>query len=213
MKSRLNSIFFVLSKRQYKEHTFQLLYLYLSFMNIRPWYWCWGRWQRLIELSVVFFLLGVVIEYPLLISSHNPMQKTFSLLSLNQLFASEKSPFNVSQFQFIKHPISLFLNYSYDSQSYRNGLLNYPQWFCKLLRLTLDLLRVMSLILCLRIFFGCPERGLFSMLKSPSLKTSKPFPWFISWSSITMNFDKHSMSFSRIFLPIKAENQNFLLLG
>ena len=42
-------------------------------------------------LSVVFFLLRIVVKYPLLISSHNPMQKIFSLLSLNQLFASEKS--------------------------------------------------------------------------------------------------------------------------
>jgi len=31
-------------------------------------------------LSVVFFLLGVVVEYPLLISSHNPMEK--NLLSV-----------------------------------------------------------------------------------------------------------------------------------
>jgi len=105
--------------------------------NRRPWCWCWGRWQ-LTELSVVFLLLGVVVEYSLLNSSHNPMQKTFSLLSLNQLFASEKSPFSVSRFQFIRHPISLFLNHFHGSQSYRNGLLSYPQWFCKLLlRLTL----------------------------------------------------------------------------
>ena len=55
-------------------------------------------------------------------------------------------------------------------------------------------------------FFGCPERDLSSTLKSPSLK---PFPtWFISWSSVIINFDKHSMGFSRTFLPIKAENQN-----
>ena len=32
-----------------------------------------------------------------------------------------------------------------------------------------DLLRIMPLILCLN-FFGCPERGLSSTLKSPSLK-------------------------------------------
>jgi len=57
--------------------------------------------EEKILLIVVFFLLGVVVEYPLLISSRNPMQKTFSLLSLNQLFANEKSPFNVSRFQFI----------------------------------------------------------------------------------------------------------------
>ena len=87
------------------------------------------RWQRLTGLSVVFFLLGVVVEYPLLISSHNPMQKPFFLLSLNQLFANEKSPF-FSRFQFIRHSISLFLNYSHGSQSCRNGLLSYSQWFC-----------------------------------------------------------------------------------
>jgi len=110
----------------------------LRTMNVQPWCWCWGRWQRLTGLSTVFFLLGIVVEYPLFISSHNPMQKIFSLLSLNQLFASEKSPFNVSRFQFIRHPISLFLNHSHLSQSYRNGLLSYLQWFCKLLlRLTL----------------------------------------------------------------------------
>jgi len=62
----------------------------LRTMNVRPWCWCWGRWQRLTGLSVVFFLLRVVVEYPLLISSQNPMQKTFSLLSSNQLFGSEK---------------------------------------------------------------------------------------------------------------------------
>ena len=113
----------------------------------------WGRWQQLTGLSVVFFLLGVIVEYSLLISSHNPMQKIFSLLSLNQLFASEKSPFNVSRFQFIRHPISLFLNHSHGSQSYRNGL-SYPQWFCKLLLCLTDFLRVMPLILYLRIFLA-----------------------------------------------------------
>jgi len=101
--------------------------------NHECWCWCWdgNDWPGL-----VFFFLGIVVEYPLLISSHNPMQK--NLFSLNQLFASKKSPFNVSRFQFIRHAISLFLNHSHDSQSYRNGLLSYSQWFCKLLlRLTL----------------------------------------------------------------------------
>ena len=127
----------------------------LRTMNVRLWCWCWGRWQRLTRLSVIFFLLGVVVEYPLFISSHNLMQKTFSLLSLNQLFASEKSLFNVSRFQFIKHPISLFLNHSYGSQSYRNGLLSYsPMILQAPLAFDSDLLRVMPLIFCLRIFLA-----------------------------------------------------------
>jgi len=115
----------------------------------------WGRWQRLTGLSVVFFLLGVVVEHALLISSHNPVQKIFSLLSLNQPFASEKSPFNVSQFQFIRHPISLFLNHSQGSQSYRN-LLSYPPndsaiSSCVWLWSSSS---IMPLILCLQIFLA-----------------------------------------------------------
>jgi len=52
-------------------------------------------------------------------------------------------------------------------------------------------------------FFDYSERGLSSTLKSPSLK---PFPtWFISWSSVTINFDKHSMGFSRTFLQLKQK--------
>jgi len=39
------------------------------------------RSMATIELSIVFFLLGIVVEYSLLISSHNLTQKTFSLLS------------------------------------------------------------------------------------------------------------------------------------
>ena len=153
----------------------------------------------------VLFLRGVIVEFPFLISSHNPMQKTFSLLSLNQLFASEKSPFNVSRFQFIRHPISLFLNHSHGSQSYRNGLLSYPQWFCKLL-LRLTLIFLMPLIFVFEFFWLSRARLVFNAEIS-ILEMSKLFPtWFISWSSVIIN--KHSMGFSRTFLPIKAENQN-----
>jgi len=149
--------------------------LFEPWMFGHVWCWYWDRWQRLTELSVVFFLLGVVVKYPLLISNHNPMQKNFSLLSLNQLFASEKSPF--SWFQFIR-PISLFLNHSHGSQSYRNGLLSYPPMILQAaLAFDSDLLRVMPLIFCLRIFLV--RAKLIFNAEIFILETSKPFPtWF-----------------------------------
>ena len=135
------------------------------------------------------------------------MQKTFSLLSLNQLFASEKSPFNVSRFQFIRHPIFLFLNHSHGSQSEtacwvtpNDSASSSCVWLWSSSSNASNSLSSN--------FFGCSERGLSSTLKSP-WETSKLFPtWFISWSSVTINFGKHSMGFSHTFLPIKAENQN-----
>jgi len=40
------------------------------------------------------------------------------------------------------------------------------------------------------------------------MKRRNPIPYMIiSWSNVTINFDKHSMGFNRTFLPIKAENQ------
>ena len=123
-------------------------------MIFEPWMFCRGVGVEVDGndwLSVVFFLLGVV-EYPLLISSHNPMQKIFSLLCLNQLFASEKSSFNVSRFQFIRHPISLFLN---DSHGIQKRLVELsPMILQAPLAFDSDLLRVMPLILCLRIFLA-----------------------------------------------------------
>ena len=71
-----------------------------------------------------------------------------------------------------------------------------------------NLLRVMLLILCLWIFLTVQSE---TCLQRWNLifETSKSFPiWFISWSSVIINFDKHSMGFSRTFLPIKAENRN-----
>ena len=92
------------------------------------------NWGWLTGLSVVFFLLGIAVEYPLL-SSHNPMQKNLFSVVFESAVRKWKIAF---RFQFMRHSISLFLNHSHGSQSYRNGLLNYPQWFCKLLlRLTL----------------------------------------------------------------------------
>ena len=62
-----------------------------------------------------------------------------------------------------------------------------------------NLLRVMPLILCLRIFLLSRARLVFNAEIS-ILETSKPFPtWFISWNSVTINFDKHSLGFSRTF--------------
>ena len=165
----------------------------------------------------IFFLLGVVVEYPLLISSHNPMQKIFSLLSLNQLFANEKSPFNVFRFQFIRYPISLFLNHSHalNQNVIQKWLVELPPMIPQApFAFDSDLLQVMPLILCLRIFLS--RARLVFNAEISILETSKSFStWFISWSSITINFDKHSMGFSRTFLPIKVENQILpqMLLG
>jgi len=156
--------------------------------------------------SVVFFLLRVVIKYPLFISSHNSMQKTFSLLFLNQLFASEKSPSNISRFQFTRHLISLFLNHSHSSQSYRNDLLSYLHDSASL---AFDLLRVMPLILCLRIFLAVQSEACLQRWNlHPWNVEIIPYIIYHNWSSVTINFDKHSMGFSRTFLSIKAENQN-----
>ena len=92
-------------------------------------------------------------------------------------------PFNVSRFQFIRHPISLFLN-SHGSQSYRNGLLSYPQWFCKLLWLWSSSSNASNSLSSN--FFGCPR--LVFNAEISILETSKQFPtWFISWSSVTIN--------------------------
>jgi len=151
-------------------------------MNVRP-CWCWSRWQRLTEFSVVFFLFGIVVEYPLLTSSHNPMQKTFSLLSLNQLFASEKSPFNSLSVS-IHKALNFLVFESFPWLSIvQNGLLSYLQWFCKLL-LRLTLLRVMPLILCLQIFWLSTAKLVFNV-EIFILETSKPPTWFISWSSVS----------------------------
>jgi len=73
-----------------------------------------------------------------------------------------------------------------------------------------DLLRVMPLILCLRIFLAVQNETEISLKRrNHSLHV------FISWNSVVINFDEHSMGFSRTFLPIKAENQNLpqMLLG
>ena len=126
----------------------------LRTMNVRPWCWCWGRWQWLTGLSVIFFLLGVVVEYPLHISSHNPMQKIFSLLSLNQLFASEKSPFNVSRFQFISTQFPCFWIIPMLSIVQKRLVELPPMILQAPLAFDSDLIRVMPLILCLRIFLA-----------------------------------------------------------
>ena len=138
--------------------------------------------------------------------SEKPLQKIFSLLSLNQLFANEKSPFNISQFQFIRHPISLFLNHSHGSHT-KTACWVIPNdsassscvwfWFS-----SSNASNSLS-----SNFFGCPEVCLQRWNVHPWNVETIPH-WFISWSSVTINFDKHSMGFSRTFLPIKAENQN-----
>ena len=62
-------------------------------------------------------------------------------------------------------------------------------------------------------FFWLSRARLVFNAEISMLETSKPFPtWFISWSSVIINFDKHSMGFSRTFLPIKAENLPQMLL-
>jgi len=161
-------------------------------------------------LSVVFFLLGVVVEYPILISSHNPMQKIFSLLSLNQLFASEKSPFNISQFQFIRHPcfwiIPMALNRTGTGVTPNDSASFSYVWFWCSSNNTSNSLSSN--------FFGCPERGLSATLKSPSLKRRNYSLHDLS-VGVIINFNIHSMGFSHTFLPIKIENQNLLqmLLG
>ena len=129
-------------------------------------------------------------------------------MSLNQLFVSEKSPFNISRFQFIRYPISLFLNHSYGSRTetacwvtLNDSASSSCVWLWSSSSNASNSLSSN--------FFGYPERRLSSTLKSPSLKRrNHSLTWFISWSSVTINFDKHSMSFSRTFLPIKVENQN-----
>jgi len=56
-------------------------------------------------------------------------------------------------------------------------------------------------------FFGYPERGLSSTLKSPSLKRrNHSLHDLFSWCHHKLR--QASMGFSRTFLPIKAENQN-----
>ena len=136
------------------------------FMNVRSWCWCWGRWTG---LSVVFFLLRVVVEYPLLTSSHNPMQKIFSLLSLNQLFASEKLPFNVSRFQFIGTQFPCFwiipMAFNHTETACWITPNDSASSSCVWLWSSSNVSNSLS-----SNFFGYPERGLSSTLKSPSLK-------------------------------------------
>ena len=161
---------------------------------------------------VVFFLLGVVVEYPLLISSHNPMQKNLFFVVLNQLFASKKSPFNVSRFQFIRLtqfpcfwiiPMALNRAETVCWVTPNDSASSSCVWLWSSLSNASNSLSSN--------FFGCPERGLSSTLKSPSSKRrNHSLLWFrfstwFSWSSVTINF-KHSMGFSCTFLPIKTEN-------
>jgi len=124
--------------------------------------------QWLTGLSVVFFLLGIVVEYLLLISSHNPMQKLF-LCCLNQLFASKKSPFNVSRFQFIRQfpyfwiiPTALNRTETVCWVTPNDTASSFCVWFWSSSSNASNFLSSN--------IFGYPEQGLSSTLKSPSLK-------------------------------------------
>ena len=105
-------------------------------------------------LSVVFFLLGIVVEYPLLISSRNPMQKTVSLLSLNQLFA-RKIAFQRLSVSFHKAlNFLVFELFPWLSIVQKRLVELFPMILQAPLAFDSDLLRVMPLILCLRIFLA-----------------------------------------------------------
>ena len=69
-----------------------------------------------------------------------------------------------------------------------------------------DLLRVMPLILCLRIFLAVQGETCLQQWNLHSWNIEIPHD--LSVRAVYINFDEHSMSFSRTFLPIKAENQN-----
>jgi len=182
-------------------------------MNVRPWCWCWGRWQRLTGLSIIFFLLGVVIEYPFLISSHNPMQKNLFSVVFESVVRKWKIAFQrllVSVHKALNFLV--FESFPWLSIVQKRLVELLPMILQALLVFDSDLLRVMPLILCLRIFLAVWDRARLVFNAEISIfETSKSFPtWFISWSSVTINFDKHLMGFSRTFFSIKAENQNLL---
>jgi len=129
--------------------------------NVRPWYWCWDRWQRLTGLSVVFFLLGVGVEYPLLISSHNPMQKIFSCCLWT---AVRKWKMAFQRLSVSVHKAPNFL--VFESFSWLSIV---QKWLVELSSMILqaplafdfDLLWVMPLILCLRIFLAIQSEACF----------------------------------------------------
>jgi len=179
-------------------------------MNVRPWCWCWGRWQWLTGLSIVFFLLGVVVEYPLLISSHNPMQKTFSLFESairKWKIAFQRLSVSVQGTQFPCFwiiPMTLNRTETVCWITPNDSANSSCVW----------LWSSSSNAFNSSNFFGCPERGLSSTLKSPSLKRQNHSLHDLS-VEVIINFDKHSMGFSCTFLSIKAKNQNLpqMLLG
>ena len=60
---------------------------------------CWCMAPR-------FSTLWIIVVYPLFIATHDKVQKTFPFLPLNQQFTRDKTPFDVSRLQFIRHPMS-----------------------------------------------------------------------------------------------------------
>ena len=143
----------------------------LRSMNVRLWCWCWNR---LTGLSIVFFLLGIVVEYPLLISSHNPMQKTFSVV-FKSAVRKWKIAFQCLSVSVHKAPNFLvFESFPWLSIIQKRLVELLPMILQAPLAFDSDL-RVMSLILCLRIFWLSRARLVFNAEIS-ILETSKPFP-------------------------------------
>ena len=178
-------------------------------MNVRC--WCWGRWQRLIRLSVVFFLLGIVVEYPHL-QSQSDAKNLFSVI-FESTVRKWKIAFQSLSVSVHRHPISLFFNHSHGFMALNR---TDTAWVIPNDSASSSCVWLWSSssnvsILCLRIFLAVQSEACLQRWNL-ILETSKSFPtWFTSWSSVTINFDKHSMlrcGFSRTFLPIKAENQN-----
>ena len=140
----------------------------LRTMNVRPWCWYWGRWTG---LSVVFFLLEVVVEYPLLISSHNLMQKNLFFVVFKSAVHKWKIAFQ--RFSVSVHKAPNFLVFEFPMALNRTETACWVMILQAPLAFDSNLLRVMPLILCFLIFMAVQSEACFQI---SILETSKPFP-------------------------------------
>ena len=133
------------------------------------------RSMALTGLSIVFFLLEVIVEYPLLISSHNPMQKNF----FSVVFESAVRKWKIA-FQCLPVSIHKALNFLvFESFSWlsivQKRLVKLPPMILQApLAFDSDLFRIMPLILCLRIFLAvqseaCLHAEIFLKCRNHSL--------------------------------------------